>query len=183
MNDSSKRCTWINEEEDGYKCQEIQNSCERITRGPKTCEYSGTAKTEDGKKNYDCFWLYSEEEGEKGNCKEKNDTVLLCGDAKREKQCPLSGVNSLEEKKCVWIPGGVVSRCVDVKSECEDLSNSTWCETNGAAVSETTTLECLWLHGSGTESGEGKCVSKVLLICCCYFCLYFFFFYLYSLLT
>jgi hypothetical protein len=126
------------------------------------CKLKCSAFTESEKcRSDDCFWLYNESEGEEGNCKEKDDNNLRCDDAKRSNQCPLSDVNNLKEKKCIW----VLNRCYDVKSTCESITvGGDICEANGAAVtSNGDTLKCSWLEENTTKNITGRCTNEVYL--------------------
>jgi hypothetical protein len=107
----------------------------------------------------DCFWLYNESTGEEGNCKEKIDNLLTCSDVKRSNQCPLSNVNNLKEKKCIW----VLNTCYDVKSTCESITaNGDVCEIEGAAIeTNENILKCLWLKENTTKNVVGRCTNKV----------------------
>jgi hypothetical protein len=107
----------------------------------------------------DCFWLYNGSTGEKGSCKEKDDGLLRCSDVKRLDQCPLSNVNNLKEKKCIW----VLNTCYDVKSTCESVTaNEDVCETKGVAIETNgNTLKCLWLKENTTKNATGKCTNEV----------------------
>jgi hypothetical protein len=49
-------CIWIDKEDDGHRCQEVKDSCEKIKRGPTTCEYVGVSIGEDGS-SLECKWL------------------------------------------------------------------------------------------------------------------------------
>jgi hypothetical protein len=61
----------------------------------------------------------------------------------------------------VWVLSSNIGECVDVKNKCEDLTNSTWCETKGAATSGTSMLDCFWLYSSSsTSDNNGKCKEK-----------------------
>jgi hypothetical protein len=87
---------------------------------------------------------------------------LRCDEAKRSNQCPLSNVNNLKEKKCIW----ALNTCYDVKSTCESITaNEDVCETNGAAVNSSSgdTLKCLWLEENTTEKVIGRCANEVYL--------------------
>jgi hypothetical protein len=60
---------------------------------------------------------------------------------------------------CIWIE----NTCYDVKDSCEAITiNKTICETNGAAKSGESTLNCFWLLGNtSTDITTDICKNKV----------------------
>jgi hypothetical protein len=132
-----------------------------------TCKLKCSAFTESETcQSDDCFWLYSESEGERGNCEEKDDDLLTCSDVKRSYQCPLSGISKLENNKCIW----VLDMCYDVKDTCKSVINKDICESEGVARGTNGILNCLWLKENTTRNVSGKCENQVRLkdIICSY---------------
>jgi hypothetical protein len=88
----------------------------------------------------------------------KNDTSLICANAKRSSQCPLDDVSMLGN--CVWVSlGEGVGNCEAVVNACDVIgTNRNMCETPGAAVS-TDTLTCFWLYDT-PDKDTGTCREK-----------------------
>jgi hypothetical protein len=113
----SMKCIWVANEEEGYKCQLVKNSCADISR-KDVCEKLGAAelKTEETTSALDCFWLYNggESDNVSGNCREKNDSTLTCEEAKRSDQCTASNVDNFGAN-CIWLLEdslrGIEARC------------------------------------------------------------------------
>jgi hypothetical protein len=123
--------------------------------------------------------LYSGGEGEEGSCKEKDDNSLSCDDIKRSSQCPLSSVDNLKEKKCIWI----LNKCYDVKNTCESITDEEICEAEGSAIETNgNTLNCLWLKENETKNINGRCVNEVCLTLLLNSIIEFFFFFFFGFL-
>jgi hypothetical protein len=165
-----KKCIWVSNEKEDYKCQEVKESCEVIER-EITCSFSGAAESDNGVLN--CFWLYSKNWGSAGNCKEKSDSSLRCWEAKRMNQCTLSDVTNFGSN-CIWVK----NVCYKTENECEMITESSLCEIDGSVKSE----KCIWLEGKTVSKTIKPCVSEVYFIFLHYFFLFcfhvFIFFYI-----
>lgn len=66
-------CIWIDGEDDGHRCQEVKDSCEKVKRGPTTCEYVGVAIPKDGSTEpLECVWLLGNTSSKaEAKCKKK----------------------------------------------------------------------------------------------------------------
>jgi hypothetical protein len=114
-----KKCIWIENEEEGERCQEVKNECSDIERGPITCEFTGAAAFAEsgtsGTEALECFWLYNSEDEDGGKCEDKNDNGLKCSDAKRSNECEDDTIDNLGKNNCIWLEG---NSSVNKNSKC-----------------------------------------------------------------
>jgi hypothetical protein len=117
---NDNECIWISS---GTKvgCQKILDTCTDISDinndgDEEWCETGGAVVDENGKRS-NCFWLYTENEGDNGNCKSKDDATLTCSNLKRKEQC--EGVDVFELKnKCFWLEGNTD---MEIPAECINM--------------------------------------------------------------
>jgi hypothetical protein len=93
-------CIWIENEETGYKCSEIENSCLSISR-ETTCLFKGAAKSINTGNILSCIWIEDEETGYK--CSEIENSCLSIS---RETTCLFPGivfdVTKGQTLLCMW---------------------------------------------------------------------------------
>jgi hypothetical protein len=110
------------------------------------CEVPGLVVSGEGEVT--CIWIYSENSGNTGSCREKNDTTLECGDVKNSVQCEEGLAGTFLAEKCIYDGG-------ECKFYCKELKTNFSCNTRE---------DCSWIYNS-EESGDnddedGICYEK-----------------------
>jgi hypothetical protein len=120
-------------------------------------------------RNDDCFWLYDENEGEEGSCKEKDDSSLRCSEVVRGGQCTQADVEAFDGK-CWWngeVNGSGVCLSLEDEYTCGILS-SFICDNYEITSSSliVTDEPCFYNGDKNTVSPEDKCCSMSEVIQC-----------------
>jgi hypothetical protein len=168
---STKRCIWVNTEETGQKCQEIEGSCSEILR-KETCLFAGAAKSSSSssssnEENLTCIWVNTEETGQK--CQEIEGS---CSEILRKETCLFPGAaHSMEgaDLQCSWFNEKCVisDLCVDrtplLFASPGNLSCGSGCvkSENDLCKKECDDTSMYVVDNNETSSTYGSCIKKV----------------------
>jgi hypothetical protein len=160
----------------------LDGQCNWYDSGCKQkCSLISADSTCNGRAN-ECFWLYSELEGNDGVCKEMmSDDNVICSNAMRNSQCENTSLPQFSDV-CYWLysssiltdNSGSCESQTDNSISCSSVKRSEQCENDSQS---TFGSRCLWASGDGTNEAmcvEDVCLKKVVYFTFLYFILFYF---------